>query len=209
MAPNEQGSDSEQASPDDTQQSLEVPDQPLRSPLSKPPTYVPPYDPNALVTLYGTLGSREIANAFHEVGVDSISFPDAYASRQFWPHPWEMLVIAPLSAFFTAIAVKAGEDTWMALKKLVGKIFRSERDKAFRRPIMLGDSDIVELRFSFWEDSPDEAYKALLRLKLDELDTSATSALAWADKLRFLRYDPKLGMWVPWDPYEPYAKKPS
>jgi hypothetical protein len=158
-----------------------------------------PHHPNAFTKIYGTYDSDgEITAAFNEAGVDSVDFPDRYTDYlKIGPDPFEILVIVPLGTFLSAIAAKAGEDTWNALKRLVGRILHRSRAKQSGTPFMLADEESRHT-FCFWEDTPDDAYKIISRkyevLKRVEPEPRPNPSMV------YFRYEPKSNAWVRWSP---------
>lgn len=108
-----------------------------------------------------------------------------YARRSAGDLPWQLLVTgAPFVAFWTAIAAKAGDDAYGAMKRWLEQVWAARGN----RP---GNVTIIDEPSQTWvvlePDLPDEALRQLGLLN-PERD---------GGELGHLRWDPKRGAWVP------------
>lgn len=98
------------------------------------------------------------------------------------PSIWVIGVVAPIAAFFTALASEAGKDAWRKLKDLLEDL---------RRPV---GNDVEVLTIKIWiggkviaipEELPDEACEELVQL------------VASGEGSQGLRWDPDARKWRP------------
>lgn len=96
---------------------------------------------------------------------------------------WNLIIVAPAAAFFAGMAKKAGEDAYLALKRVVVQLWQEHREEA-PEGVRIQFHDKASHAFVTLEpDLPDKAYAAL-----STLDWSKVAAGE-------LRYDHALDQW--------------
>lgn len=95
---------------------------------------------------------------------------------------WMIGAVAPIAAFFTAIASEAGKDAWRRLKALLNDLHNPSADtgEVIRVEIKPGDGVIL-----IPADLPDEAYDELVR------------RVASGEDAKGLQWDPDAREWRP------------
>lgn len=121
---------------------------------------------------------RALRALFDEMGVPAI-VEAGYSRASAETLPWIMLIKAPLTAFVTALAAKAGSDAWDALREAIARIFATRK-----HTVRLGGSIVVE----------DDGRTVVLK---DDLPEDALRALTAGDAPTsgYLIWDPDLQAW--------------
>jgi hypothetical protein len=99
---------------------------------------------------------------------------------------WQVIIAAPLGAFFASLMAEAGKDAYMALKRLAQRLYSAaarRQDSAAPEipPIELRDAG-SGLTVTLPDDLPDKAYRQLLKIELPSLpDGYSPDRLQWFD----------------------------
>jgi len=90
---------------------------------------------------------------------------------------WIVVIVAPLTAFASGLAAKAGADTWNALKGFVARIYEERRKLGNQHGTI--ELDEGHGRIGLNDSLPDEAYEALAELDEEGLYFWTISQRAW------------------------------
>jgi hypothetical protein len=123
----------------------------------------------------------EVERAFSELGMEADVRGTAFAG------PAEFVagvtVATALTPFLQGILGKAGEDSYLALKRLLGVLWRFGRGRYGRAPEGAVSLDAVHARIQLEPTVPDHALKLLLELDITQVEKSSYSVTVyWSDR---------------------------
>ena len=117
-----------------------------------------------------------VAAAFTEAGIDAHVRLDPACKGAGGEFPWMVAISLPATAFFTAVAAKAGEDAYESLKKLVRRLYDARRASRFPRGrVSLLDIDTGK-SFTLPPELSDEAWHQFSAAGPDDF---AASVFRW------------------------------
>jgi len=117
-----------------------------------------------------------VAAAFAEAGIDAHVRIDPDCKGAGGEFPWMVAISLPATAFFTAVAAKAGEDAYRGLKKLVRRLYDARKASKFRTGrVVLMDIDSGR-SFTLPPEPSDEAWHQLSTAGPDDF---AASVFRW------------------------------
>lgn len=104
---------------------------------------------------------------FDEAGAPAV-VKAAIARRSADLLPWAMLIKAPLTAFLTALAAKAGSDAWDALRAFVAKVYAERRRSGRPEGAIQFEDEDGQRTVILTDGVPDAGYEQLAEGELPE-----------------------------------------
>lgn len=126
---------------------------------------------------------EDVRRAFSAAGVDAEVLA-AYERKGIGEFPWIVMITAPTTMFFTAIAAAAGKDAYNAVKNLVQAVWAARTKGSGPRGNVILNDEQVGIWIALEPDLPAEAYEKLASLDLTRFKTEP------------LKYDRERGEWT-------------